>query len=102
MEEPVEGGSVPESTITSIPLGKFLRISAKRLELSMPLMFALVEVIGSLVRLRIRLTKDEVEILTATESLPPDTSRGNEDLGCSIRVRGLRLLEYLLSSSSEM
>lgn len=97
--EPIEGGRVPESTITSIPLGKSLRISVNRLEFSLPLMLALVEVIGSPTRLRICFTKGEGEILAATESLPPETSSGNVDFGCSISVRGFWLLEYLPNSS---
>ncbi len=94
--EPIEGGRLPESTITSILPEKSLRISSKRFELSLPLMFALVEVIGSPTRLRICFAKGEVEILAATESLPPDTSWGKTDFGCSISVSGFRLREYLL------
>ena len=79
--EPIEGGRVPESTITSIPLGKSLRISANRLEFPLPLMLALVDVIGSPTRLSIFFTNGDVDILTATESLPPETSSGKADFG---------------------
>ncbi len=71
-----------------------------RLELLLPLMLALVEVMGSPKRRRISFTKGDVDILAATDSLPPETSSGKVDFGCSISVRGFWFREYLPSSSA--